>query len=104
MREYTVILEKQAASDLDGIFRYITDELIEPNIAARIILSIEEKIMSLGTMPHRHAVVRHEPHKSRAIRWMPVENYVAFYIIDENNYSVKVLTILHQRRNWQELL
>jgi len=38
------------------------------------------------------------------VRLMPVENYNAFYIVDEKNDAVHVLRILYNSREWQSIL
>ena len=102
--EYEVILETTAVLDLHGIFDYITNVLKAPEAVHRVFLSIEEKVMSLDFMPARHNFVREEPYVSMGVKVMPVENYNAFYIIDESAHKVHVLRILYNRREWQNLL
>ena len=104
MKEYNVILETTAVLDLRGILDYITDILKQPEAAERIFLSIEKSVMTLNSMPARHGIVRDEPYATLGVRMMPVENYIAFYIIDEVNLEVRVLRILYKRREWQDLL
>jgi len=102
--KYEVILETTAISDLHSILDYITDVLKEPQIARRIFSAIEEKVLSLDALPHRQGVVKDEPYKSLGVRWLPIENYTVFYIIDEDSQKVHVLRILYSRRNWKEIL
>ncbi|MCL2378562.1 MAG: type II toxin-antitoxin system RelE/ParE family toxin [Defluviitaleaceae bacterium] len=101
---YEVILETTAVHDLYGILDYITNVLKAPESAERVVLSIEEKVMSLSFMPARHPVVNEEPYASMGVRLMPVENYTAFYIIDEAKRKVHVFRILYNRREWQNVL
>jgi plasmid stabilization system protein ParE len=35
---------------------------------------------------------------------MPVENYNAFYVVDELKHEVHVIRVLYKRREWQKLL
>ena len=104
MNEYNVILETTAVLDLCGILDYITDVLKQPEAAKRVFLSIENKIMTLNLMPARHSIVREEPYATLGVHMMQVENYVAFYLIDEINLEVHVLRVLYKRREWQNLL
>ena len=101
---YEVILETTAILDLYGILDYITDILKAPQSARRVFLSIEAQVMSLDHMPMRHNVVKEEPYASLGVRLMPVENYNAFYIVDEQAHEVHVIRILYKRREWQNLL
>ena len=104
MGRYEVILETAAASDLLSILDYITDILKESQTAQRILSAIEEKILSLDGLTHRQGTVKDEPYKSMGVRWLPIENYTAFYVIDDDNREVRVLRILYNRRNWQSIL
>jgi len=101
---YDVILETTASLDLYGILDYITDVLKAPESAGRIYWSIKDQVLSLDEMPHRFPLVREEPFSSIGVRFMPVKNYNAFYIIDEPKSEVHVLRILHNRREWKNIL
>ena len=104
METYKVHIETTAITDLGGIADYITNVLKEPKIAVRILSSIEEKILSLDKLPHRHATVQDEPYKSRGVRWMLAENYLVFFVINEKDKLVRVFRVSYNRRNWQNLL
>ena len=104
MREYKVIIELPAQRDLQGLLRYITDSLKEPVIAKRIYTSIKEQILTLNQMPLRHSVVQEQPYAAMGVRKLLVENYIAFYILDEEKCEVHILRILYNRREWQSIL
>lgn len=104
MGKYEVVIETTAISDLRGILRYITETLKEPAVAERIYSSIKEKITTLNQMPLRFPHVRDELLAARGLRWMPAENYSVFYVVDELLEEVHVLRVLHNRREWQNLL
>jgi len=38
------------------------------------------------------------------VRKLFVENYIVFYIVDEDKREVHILRILYNRREWQTLL
>jgi len=104
LREYKVIIELPAQKDLQGLLRYITDSLKEPVIAKRIYTSIKEQILTLNQMPLRHSVVQEQPYAAMGVRKLLVENYIAFYILDEEKCEVHILRILYNRREWQSIL
>ena len=104
MEKYEVIIDAEAEKDLLGILTYITETLKEPRVAARIFLSIREQILSLDHMPNRHAIVAEEPYAAMSVRIIPVENYLAFYNVDEHSKAVHVFRILYNRREWKNLL
>ena len=101
---YDVILETTASLDLYDIFDYITNVLKAPESAERVYWSIKDHVLSLYEMPYRFPLVREEPFASIGARLMPVENYHAFYIIDEQIGEVHVLRILYNRREWKNIL
>jgi toxin ParE1/3/4 len=103
-KEYEVILETTAVIDLYGILDYITEVLKAPESAERIYWSIKEQVLSLDNMPARYPLVKDEPYASLGVRLMPVENYYAFYVIDELMDEVHVFRILYKRREWQRFL
>lgn len=104
MTEYKIVIEETAENDLVGILSYISDTLHEPGIAIKIYRSIKKEVLTLNKMPFRYAVVNEEPYSSMGVRRIPVENYTAFYIVDENEKTVHIFRILYNRREWQYLL
>jgi toxin ParE1/3/4 len=102
--EYEVILETTAVIDLRGVFDYITDDIKAPEAAERVYLSIKKQILKLDHMPARYNIVQDEPYASFGVRLMPVENYYAFFIINEQEREVHVFRILYKRREWQNIL
>ena len=104
MTEYKIVIEETAENDLVGILSYISDTLHEPNIAMKIYGSIKKEILTLNQMPFRCGVVNEEPYRSMGVRRIAVENYTAFYVVDEEEKTVHIFRILYNRREWQYLL
>ena len=104
MTEYKIVIEETAEKDLVGILSYIGDTLLEPNTAVKIYSSIKKEILTLNKMPFRYAVVSEEPYRSMGVRRIPIENYTAFYVVDEDGRAVHIFRIIYNRREWQYLL
>jgi plasmid stabilization system protein ParE len=104
LTKYKIVIELPAQRDLQDILCYITDTLKEPVVARRIYTSIKEQILALSQMPLRHSVVQDQPYATMGVRKLLVENYIAFYIINEAKCEVHVLRILYNRREWQNIL
>lgn len=104
MTEYKIVIEQTAENDLLDILSYISDTLHEPSIAMKIYGLIKKEILTLDKMPFRYALVNDEPYRSIGVRRIPVENYTAFYIVDENEKTVHIFRILYNRREWRYLL
>lgn len=104
MEEFKVIIEQTAEKDLISILSYISDTLKEPANAKRIYLSIKEQVLSLNILPFRYALISEKPYTQMGIRKIPVENYTAFYFVDDKNKTVHVFRILYNRREWKNLI
>ena len=104
MKEYDVTIETMASQDILDIRRYISGALKEPVIAKRIFESIKKAVRSLEHNPKRHAVVSEEPYASIGIRPLLVENYIAFYVVNERAKQVSVIRVLYNRREWQTIM
>ncbi len=104
MKQYKVLMTEPAVDDLQGIVQYISDELLEPVIAKKLVGKIKEALMSLDKLPTRHALVADERLAAQGIRKLIVENYIAFYMISEKDETVTVIRILYSRRDWEHLL
>ena len=104
MTEYKIVIEETAENDLVAILSYISDTLHEPNTALKIYSSIKNEILTLEKLPFRYALVNDEPYRSIGVRRIPVENYTAFYIVDEEGKTIHIFRILYNRREWQYIL
>ena len=76
---YEVKLSEQAYIDLRGVFEYIAFELKAPENANSQLNRLEERILSLDTMPERYRKYEKEPWKSRGLCILPIDNYLVFY-------------------------
>ena len=96
---YEVEVSQQADSDLREIFEYIAFELQSPKNASGQLDRLEKQILSLNTMPERYRKYEKEPWKSRGLRVLPVDNYVALYIPDCDKKVVTILRVMYTRRD-----
>mgnify|MGYP002727857365 FL=1 len=96
---YEVEVSQQADSDLREIFEYIAFELQSPKNATGQLDRLEKQILSLNTMPERYRRYEKEPWKSRGLRVLPVDNYVALYIPDCDKKVVTILRVMYTRRD-----
>jgi toxin ParE1/3/4 len=104
MEHYDVQVSFAANQDLNEIARYIANELKEPETAFQLISKIKEEVLSLNQLPKRHGLLRDENLSLHGIRAIPIENYIAFYLVNDDNLKVYILRILYNKRNWANLL
>ena len=96
---YRVELSAEGNDDLRKIYEYIAFELGMSDSAKAQIRRLEERIYSLETMPERHRRYEKEPWRTRGLRLMPVDNYVVFYIPNDERRVVNVVRIIYGGRN-----
>ena len=96
---YRVELSAAGNDDLRKIYEYIAFELGMSDSAKAQIRRLEERIYDLETMPERHRCYEKEPWGTRGLRLMPVDNYVVFYIPNDERRVVNVVRIIYGGRN-----
>ena len=96
---YEVSLSNQADSDLRSIYEYIAFDLYSPQNAEGQLNRLEEKILKLDVFPFSHPAYDREPWKSRGLRFMPVDNYIVFFIPDEEQLIVTVIRVMYGGRD-----
>jgi toxin ParE1/3/4 len=102
--KYKVIYMEQADKDLRAIYEYIAFTLFVPDAAAGQLGRIEKAIIKLQEMPERYRLYEEEPWRSRGLRWMPVDNFIAFYIPLKEDKIVAVIRVLYKGSNIKEQL
>ena len=88
--KYQIFYTDSAKQDLKNIYRYICDSLVEPDIAEKLTDKIMKSIRSLDEMPQRYRLFNEEPWRSRGLRILPVNNYLIFYLSDEEKMAVTI--------------
>jgi len=96
---FDVRISEQADSDLRGIFEYIAFEPMAPENAAGQLDRLEEAISKLDHMPEKFQRYEREPWRSRGLRMFPVDNYLVFYIPDEETKIVTVIRVMYGGRD-----
>lgn len=91
---YTV----KARQDLRDIYDYIANELLAPETARRMTERIMRDIRTLESMPERNALYQKEPWRSEGLRFLPVKNYLVFYLINGAANTVFIVRIMYGGR------
>lgn len=101
---YKVSISHEAEEDLRGIYAYITFDLLSPTNAQGQISRLEKAILSLDEFPLRHRLVSFEPWKSRGLHVMPCDNFLIFYVVQEEKQKVFISRVLYGKRNLEKVL
>ncbi|WP_106497264.1 type II toxin-antitoxin system RelE/ParE family toxin [Lentibacillus sp. Marseille-P4043] len=92
--KYTIKFAPKAFEDLDEIYSYITDDLYNEGAADSLLKKIETSVMRLKEFPFSCSFVTDEILKSKGYRKLVIENYIAFYLIEEEEKQVVVMRVL----------
>ena len=97
MDKYSVKLMSHAQRDLDGIYAYIAQTLLEPGTALALVERIEKEILSLDQMPYRYPMRRTGAYANCGYRQLFVGNYTVIYRVDEAQKQVIVVTVRYSQ-------
>ena len=96
---YSVIYSSNAKDDLIEIYSYIAFDLQVPDIAEGQVNRIRKTIRSLDFMPSRYITVEWEPWKSMRMHQVPVDNFVVYYVVNDDSRTVTVIRIFYGGRD-----
>lgn len=83
MKEYKIQITDRALSDMEEIYRYISEQLQEPEVAMGQYNRIAETIETLGMFPERVKLTGTEQGHLLGLRQMPVDNLSEFFHLRE---------------------
>ncbi|MCL2512650.1 MAG: type II toxin-antitoxin system RelE/ParE family toxin, partial [Oscillospiraceae bacterium] len=93
-----IIISEAAYSDIDEIFSYISDKLFSPKAAGKLTDKIFDSIERLRDFSLIGAAPENEVLTAKGYRFLPVDNYLVFYI--PKNKEVRVVRVIYGRRDW----
>ena len=96
---YDVVYSAESRQDLRNIYEYIAYELLVPEIAASQVDRIMKAARPLEQMPMRYTCYEEEPWHSQGLRFLPLDNYVIFYLPDETTSVVNIIRIMYGGRD-----
>ncbi len=100
MDKYVVKLYARAYRDLDEIYAYIAENLLEPGTAQHMLEEMEKAILSLEQMPERGAIRRVGVYANGAYRQLFVKNYVLIYRVLRDRKEVYIVTVRYTPSNF----
>ena len=101
---YNIDITQPAENDIKEAVKYIAEKLLNPSAAGKLLDDAEHAIFSLNDMPHRHALVKDDDLARLGFRFMPVNNYLVFYVVREEKKTVVIQRFLYGRRDWVTIL
>lgn len=101
---YIIHITATAERDIIRAADYIEFNLKNPTAADHLLDAATKHINSLADMPQKFRLVDDPVLASWEIRYVIVNNYLAFYTIDEEKQMVIVVRFLFQKSNWNAIL
>jgi toxin ParE1/3/4 len=101
-RPLEVVYLPIAVSDLLEIIEYIRKD--NPCAASETVARFDEALGKLGAFPELGPMVKDARLSSKGYRVLVIDNYLAFYIVDEASGVDEVRRVLHGRRRYSFLL
>ena len=102
--KYKINYSDNAYEDLRKIYTYIANNLLAPETATAQVNRIRSKIRTLDVMPARYAVVKWEPWHSMKIHQLPVDNFIAYYLVDDGELSITVVRIFYGGQDIEKIV
>lgn len=102
-KKYKVEMTPLVGKQLLQIAEYIRDELQAPDAAKRTIDYLEMELSKLDTMPERVVLIDMEPWRSRGVHKYVMGNYIAYFVILQENI-VRVTAVCLGRQNQKKQL
>lgn len=97
MNKFKVKLLPKAYRDLEQIYRYISEGLMENDVSLNLIKTIEDAIINLDEFPYRGAVRKVSTYANKGYRQLFIKNFTIIYRIDEINKNVIIVTVKYSR-------
>ena len=91
--KYSVKLYPRAYRDLDSIYSYIADNLMEQDTAYHMITALENAVFSLEQFPERGSIRRTGAFADQGYRQLFVKNYTIIYRVHKEKHEVHIVTV-----------
>ena len=102
--KYKIIIENFAKKDILSIYNYISNILGNIIAADRLMNKINEKFNEIAVFPKSTPLLNNEYVNKDNIRKLIIENYIAFYEINEERHEIIILRILHCTMNYINII
>ena len=102
---YKVLLSNEAEQDLHDIADYISEQLQNPISAVRTIAKIEKTLNKrLEAFPYSYPVHSYLESLGIEYRRTIIDNFTAFYIVDDVAEVVTITHIMYNKRDVSKLM
>ena len=101
---YQIIYSPESLDDLRAIYSYIAFEKLAPQNVEGQVNPIRKSIRSLDLFPEGNTAVEREPWASMGMRFLPVDNFIVYYLVDNNVGKVNIVRIFFSGRDIEHII
>ena len=91
---YEIVLTDIANEELEEIYKYISENLLEVSVANKLMEKIEQSFLRLEQNPYSCVEVHIKPHND-VYRKLVIDNYIALYEVEEDYKQVVIYRVLY---------
>ncbi len=102
--DYIIHYSQDALNDLREIYSYISNKLLQTENAESQINKIRKCIRSLEFMPSRYILVDWETWHSLKMHQLSIDNFIVFYLVDNEKNTVTIVRIIYGGRNIENMI
>ncbi|MCI8641795.1 MAG: type II toxin-antitoxin system RelE/ParE family toxin [Clostridia bacterium] len=99
---YEIVFTDTAKEELEEIYEYISEHLLEVGAANRLMDKIEQSILRLEQNPYSCVEVHIKPHNN-VYRKLVIDNYIALYEVEETYKQVVIYRVVYGKRDYLKM-
>ena len=102
---YNVRIMEKAEQDLSKIVTYFTDKLCNPKVAESLLEEFLEEKMNIADNSYMYPLSNDLVLQSKGYhRFLFKKNYIALYLIDDDEKEVSIMRIFYAKRDYANLI
>ena len=102
---YNVRIMDRAEQDLSEIVTYFTDKLCNPKVAESLLEEFLEEKMNIADNPYMYPLSNDLVLQSKGYhRFLFKKNYIALYLINDDEKEVSIMRIFYAKRDYANLI
>ena len=90
-----IVYTEESEQDLLNAYSYLAMDFLMPETEKNQVNRMMKAINDLDTLPFPYKLYQDEPWHSKGLRVLPVDNYLVFYTIIEDENTVVVISAKH---------
>lgn len=99
-RSYKIL--PKAKLDLEGIFQYVSLELVNPESALQLIDKFEAKFNDICVFPKANPLLINANLDSDHLRKSMVDNFIIVYLYDESKEIIDIVRVIYAKRDYMK--